>query len=594
MLTTTTHELPSLLDAMTRLHDFNRRLLSGNELSHFFEELLEATVELHEADFGAIHSYDPKRDRFKLVVQRGLRPALVAHFEKPDSAETMPCVRALAQGQRIVIEDVETDPSYSNLREAAAEAGYRAVQSTPLLTPDGELTGVLSTLFVQPWRPTPRVLRLTDLYVREAMESVARTLALHHAQFLSELSHTVSSLAAPSAILSRASEMIGEHLGADRCCIGERLGSEAVVADDWSCADFPRISGRYLAASLCSPRLWTALIEQPLGIDDRSTHPLTRECGAGYEFLGIRSVAIAPLLREGECIAFIFVTTDRLRHWSREELNLLQQALTRVWPAVERARTQEASKVSQLRLAEHTEALERHVAERTVKLQETVADLELFSYSISHDMRAPVRAMHSFARLLQEETESEVTSRSRDYIQRIITASERLDRLIQDVLAYSSMAQAEIPVGPVNLENLLEGLLDSYIEFREPHALIEIRRPLPWVRGHEAALTQCLSNLIGNGVKFSKPGLQPRVEIWAERHGARIRIYVKDHGIGIDPQYHQKIFNLFYQHDPATDGTGIGLMVARKAAEKMNGELGVESRLGEGSVFHLELDGAEP
>lgn len=228
-----------------------------------------------------------------------------------------------------------------------------------------------------------------------------------------------------------------------------------------------------------------------------------------------------------------------------------------------------------------------------IALQGAVQELESFSYSITHDMRAPLRAMQSFARILQQDHGKQVGPEGRDYIRRIIAASERLDRLIQDALAYSQFSRASLPLAPVDLGALVNEILESYPEFQSPHASVVVSSPLPVVQGNPAALTQCLANLIDNGIKFSKPDQRPEVEIAAQVVGGRARIQIRDHGIGIDPTFHEKIFNMFYQHDPSYAGSGIGLVVVRKAAEKMNGRVSVESEPGRGSVFYLELNLAD-
>src|SRR4051812_20552913 len=107
--------------------------------------------------------------------------------------------------------------------------------------------------------------------------------------------------------------------------------------------------------------------------------------------------------------------------------------------------------------------------------------------------------------------------------------------------------------------------------------------------GNPAALTRCVSNLIGNGIKFVREGVTPRVEIWAESTGDRVRLFVRDNGIGIEPEAHDKIFRIFYQLDRSYEGTGIGLSIVRKAAERMGGSVGLTSELNRGSTFHLEL-----
>jgi len=257
--------------------------------------------------------------------------------------------------------------------------------------------------------------------------------------------------------------------------------------------------------------------------------------------------------------------------------------------AFERDQTEAALKESQAQLAEYAQHLEERVQERTARLQETVSELESFSYSISHDMRAPLRAMQSFAQILAEDCGDRVGPEGRDYIRRIIGASDRMDRLIQDVLTYSRATRHEIKLGPVDVGTLLDGIVESYPQFQPPHARIEIGRPLARVIGNEAALTQCLANLVGNAIKFVAPGVTPHVEVWTEVHGDRVRLFVRDNGIGIEPEAHEKIFHIFYQLDRSYEGTGIGLAVVRKAAERMGGTIGLASTPGQGSTFHLDL-----
>jgi PAS domain S-box-containing protein len=238
--------------------------------------------------------------------------------------------------------------------------------------------------------------------------------------------------------------------------------------------------------------------------------------------------------------------------------------------------------------------LEALVAERTAKLQETIGELESFSYSISHDMRAPLRAMHGYAQALQEDYGSKLDTEANHYLDRICRAATRLDALIQDVLAYSRISKGEIELHPVNLEQLIEDILPNYPEFQAPKAEILIQKPLQKVIGHEAYLTQCVTNLLGNAVKFVAPGVVPRVQIRTELSGGKVRIWFEDNGIGIDPSHRERIFQIFGQvySGKKYPGTGIGLAIVRKAAQRMNGEAGVQSELGKGSRFWLSLNQA--
>jgi signal transduction histidine kinase len=237
--------------------------------------------------------------------------------------------------------------------------------------------------------------------------------------------------------------------------------------------------------------------------------------------------------------------------------------------------------------------LERLVAERTAKLQETIGELESFSYSISHDLRAPLRAMQSFAQLLSDECGPQLGDLGRDYVRRILAGSGRMDRLIHDVLIYSRVARTELPLGPVPLQPLVDGIVEGYPQFKASRVDVRVARDLPSVRGNEAALTQCVANLIGNAVKFVAEGTRPRVDITATTADGRVRLFVRDNGIGIEPEMQHKIFGIFERVSHDYDGTGIGLAVVRKAAERMGGQVTVQSEFGNGSTFCLELPEAK-
>jgi PAS domain S-box-containing protein len=235
--------------------------------------------------------------------------------------------------------------------------------------------------------------------------------------------------------------------------------------------------------------------------------------------------------------------------------------------------------------------LEETVNERTAKLREMVGELEAFSYSISHDMRSPLRAMQGYADVLLAEYKDKVGETGAHYLERISRSAARLDLLIQDVLAYSKVTKGEIELHEIDLEGLLDSVIENYSELQPAAASISIVRPLPRVIGHEAYLTQIVSNLLGNAVKFVAPGVVPEVRIRAETEGEMARFWFEDNGVGIEPRHHAEIFRIFGRvyAEKKYKGTGIGLAIVKKAAERMGGAVGVESELGKGSRFWLTL-----
>jgi signal transduction histidine kinase len=239
-------------------------------------------------------------------------------------------------------------------------------------------------------------------------------------------------------------------------------------------------------------------------------------------------------------------------------------------------------------LARGNAELERLVSERTAKLQELIGELEHFSYTITHDMRAPLRAMKGFGEVIDElcaDSQPEL----RHFVRRIMTAADRMDSLIRDALNFSRAVRQELPLEPVEAGALLRGMLDSYPEFQPSKARILVEGELPKVMANEAGLTQCFSNLLGNAVKFVLPGKTPEVRFWAETHKGWARIWVEDKGIGIPAQALPRVFDMFSRAQNTYEGTGIGLALVRKVVQRMGGRAGVESEEGKGSRFWVEL-----
>jgi signal transduction histidine kinase len=236
--------------------------------------------------------------------------------------------------------------------------------------------------------------------------------------------------------------------------------------------------------------------------------------------------------------------------------------------------------------------LERRVAERTAELQETNAELESFTYSVSHDLRAPLRALQGFGAALMEDCADRLDATGQGYVRHIVGAARHMDTLVQDLLAYSRLSRADLQPQPVDLTAVTgDALAQLRAEIQERRAQVTVREPLPKVMGHRATLAQVVMNLLTNAVKFVPPGAQPRVQVWAEERDGWVRLCVEDNGIGVSPEYHERIFRVFERlHGiEAYPGTGIGLAIVRRGVERLRGRAGVESEVGRGSRFWIEL-----
>jgi PAS domain S-box-containing protein len=263
-----------------------------------------------------------------------------------------------------------------------------------------------------------------------------------------------------------------------------------------------------------------------------------------------------------------------------------------------------ARKRAEATLRDLAATLERRVEERTQALSETVAELEAFAYSVSHDLRAPLRSMEGFAQALLEDHAKNLGPQGRRYAERIAAAAQRMDGLIGDLLEYSRLSRTDVTLRPVDLLPAIDGAMaDVRDAIEHLGATVEIVTPMPGVLASPPVLRQVVANLVGNALKFIPPGEAPRVKVWAEQRGPKntagprcVRLWVEDNGIGVAPEHQERIFRVFERlhADSVYPGTGIGLAIVRRGAERMDGSAGVEGHAdgSRGSRFWVELPAA--
>ncbi len=546
-----------------------------------------------------------------------------------------------------------------------------------------------------------------------AVDVTERHQAQLRTEFLGQLTQKLSTVSNPEEITLTATGEIGRFLGADRCYFFQVLPDEQSVRvlPDWHGIESHSLEGHYELSNFGLDERWQALRRGPVAIEDIRCHPWTRDFAENYQPTGIVGCVMSPFVHEGKWVGCLGVSSLQPRQWTRDEAELLENAMARVWPLIERARTDLALRESEQRframsdniaplawmahadgalfwynkrwydytgesletmrgdgwkavhdpahlghvvetwtravaegkpwedtfplrgvdgnfrwflsrafpirddegkvklwfgvntdvtelrqinaqLGDRATHLEALVQQRTQKLSETISELEAFSYSISHDMRSPLRSMIGFAEILKEEFAPKLGAEGIDYLNRISNASRRMDQLIQDVLVFSRLSREDVVLEAVDADSLIRGILQSYPNLHPDVVEITLRSPLPTVRGNAALLTQCFSNLLENGAKFVAPGTKPKLEVWSETSPGRVKIFFQDQGIGISEHNLKRIFEIFHRVGRGNDGTGIGLAIVRKAAEKMGGSVGVQSELGKGSLFWLDLQSA--
>jgi light-regulated signal transduction histidine kinase (bacteriophytochrome) len=237
-------------------------------------------------------------------------------------------------------------------------------------------------------------------------------------------------------------------------------------------------------------------------------------------------------------------------------------------------------------LQQHAKELEMRIAER----DQTNADLEAFSYSVAHDLRAPLRAMEGFTDAVLEDFGDQLPERAREYLQLVVRASERMEHLISDLLQYSKVTRTEITCSPVGVQGAVEEILQALDEQTRSRISTDIEPGLAAL-AHRPTLIQAVSNLVSNALKFYPAGETPHAAIRAFRSGDNAVIEVHDHGIGIEPRFQEQIFKIFERlHSPDRyPGTGIGLAIVDRGIARMGGRIRVQSALGKGSTFTIEV-----
>jgi signal transduction histidine kinase len=235
--------------------------------------------------------------------------------------------------------------------------------------------------------------------------------------------------------------------------------------------------------------------------------------------------------------------------------------------------------------------------QNTSRVQEANQELESFSYSVSHDLKAPLRAMQGMANALLEDYANHLDATGQDYARRIVTASKRMDQLVSDLLNYSRLTRGDLQIKPISLQEIVdEAHHQLEAEFAQKQVQLKMEAAPIMAFGQYTILAQVICNLLSNAIKFVADGVRPSISVLIEEKGNWARLSVKDNGIGIPREDHERIFRVFERlhTSSAYPGTGIGLAIVAKGIKRLGGRFGVISEPGQGSTFWLELPKAAP
>jgi PAS domain S-box-containing protein len=552
-------------------------------LNAVLDEIVDAAVAVTHSEKGSLQFFDAGTGMLEIRAVKGFSPEWLSFF-RTVHRKGATCGEAMHRRERVIVPDVRVSPIFAGTPSLAVQLkeGVLAVQSTPLISRSGEFLGMISTHFGQKHTPKDRELHWMDLLARQGADLIER---------------------------NRAEQALRQSELLLRTVTREARVGLVVVDKDWRYA-FANQTYLNLVGVAESEVIGKRVPEVAGGIYHQIKPNLTRAF-------------------QGERVTYEVKTRPRHSPETERVLEIICEPGARdegtPYVVVVLVDITERKKMQEM--------LEQTVEHRTAKLRETIHELEAFSYSVAHDMRAPLRAMQGFAKILDEEQGPKLDDQGRDYLRRIGLSARRLDSLIQDVLNYSKIVRSELPLEPVQTDEFLREIVESYPDLHSHQSEIHVHGPMPPVLANPAALTQVVSNLLGNAIKFARPGTKPDVRVRAERldkpvqlpakrlppaeadtegdghfenqpapsngsphdaNGPVVRLWFEDNRIGIRKERYDQIF-LMFQRLNATEefeGTGMGLTIARKAVERMHGAIGLESEPGKGSRFWIDLQAA--
>jgi two-component system CheB/CheR fusion protein len=298
---------------------------------------------------------------------------------------------------------------------------------------------------------------------------------------------------------------------------------------------------------------------------------------------GSLELDIRVILPSGE-LRYLTMSAELFRGEQGEPLRLFGVTLD----MTERKRVEEEIRVL-------NQALEQRVQERTLQLAESNAELERFAYSVSHDLRVPLRHLISYTNLLKSRLREQLSGDAEEFMGFIVSAAQKMNHLVESLLSYSRIVRTSLALRWINMGALVNNLIELVSLGQEERSIQFVLGEMPPIYGDETLIEQAMTNLLSNAVKYTRNEAEARIEVWGEQGPEAVTYIVRDNGVGFDMKYYQQLFGVFQRlhTESEFEGIGIGLANVHRVALRHGGRVWAEGKVGEGASFYLQIPNPE-
>ncbi len=575
------------------LHELDKAVLEAHSVSEISNAALDKLQRIIPADrLSLLVLTDESRNA--VLFARGLLQEELGQGKIFSKTMVLPQYKDLKTKRLTIISGQRAPRKLNKIMSRLSQAGLKTILNIPIMA-HGELLGALNFASRKPnafsnWeiQMGEEVADVLGIAIEQArlhetikQHALAVEDSLHELQQIHKLSTALSGLQTVRKVAEETTAIFRQALSADIVLFYlKRDNILKLIARRPLKSVMPNLRVDHFKVGECLCGLAAESGKSVFSKDIRRDKLCTRnECKQS----GIHSYAAIPLIVHGNILGIIGLASQTPRDFS------IQKSFLETLANEAALGLQNAMLLEELRRYENE--LEKRIARRTAQLLEANKELESFSYSVSHDLRAPLRAIDGFSRILAEDYGTALDDEARRLIGVIRKNTQHMGQLIDDLLAFSRTSRQPLHPSKINMNDLAKAIYYELTDENQRKTITFKLHPLPQITGDASLLRQVWHNLLGNALKFSQKQKNPHIEIGFIDHPDSVVYYVKDNGVGFDMQYAHKLFQIFQRLHSSDEfeGTGVGLSIVQRIINRHRGRVWAEAKRNAGATFYFSL-----